>query len=628
MCGLCGVVAWHPGLLADPDTLRAMCGRLRHRGPDAEGYYCDAAAQLALRRLSIIDLATGHQPVANEARTVWLVQNGEIYNYRELRRSLEQRGHAFATQSDSEVIVHAYEQYGDDFLAHLNGMFALALWDAPRRRLLLARDRLGIKPLYYRAGPERLVFGSELKAVLAGPGQPLTLDDLALDQFLTLEYIPAPRTIFAEISKLPAGHKLVFSPDGLALSPYWDVAAAPQRPPAADCAEALRALIADAVRLQTVSDVPLGAFLSGGLDSSTVVALLSQASDAPVQTFSIGFEDASYNELPYARALAVQVGARHTERLLQPDIAALACDLVPHFDEPFADFSIFPTYLVSQVARQSVTVALSGDGGDEVFGGYDTYRADRLDRYYRWLPARLRQQTLPALVSRLPPQPAKKGLVNTAQRFVEGAALAPALQHARWMMFLSDDDRRALYRADWHASLPGNSAVALLASHFQAVAHLDPLAQQQYVDLKTYLADDILVKVDRMSMAASLEARVPLLDHRLVEFAFGLPAALKLSGGQTKVLLRRAVRALLPARILNRPKQGFSIPLKHWLRGPLRALMLSLLSPQSVRRRGYFNAETVTGWVSAHLSGRANHSHRLWALMVFELWQQQVWDRR
>jgi asparagine synthase (glutamine-hydrolysing) len=627
MCGICGVVTWQAGLMADPATLQAMCRRLRHRGPDDEGYYADTSAQLAMRRLSIIDLATGHQPVTNETRTVWLVYNGEIYNYRELRHRLEQRGHLFVSQSDSEVIVHAYEEYGDDCLAHFNGMFAIALWDAPRRRLMLARDRIGIKPLYYWSGPEHLVFGSELKAVMAWPGLKASLDAAALDQFLTLEYIPAPRTIFAEVCKLPAGHKLVFSPAGLAVTSYWDISFAPARADQTGYAEELRAMLEDAIRLQLVSDVPLGAFLSGGLDSSTVVALMSELSATRVQTFSIGFDDASYNELPYAHTLAVHVGAKHTERILQPDIAQLAYELVPHFDEPFADFSIFPTYLVSKVASQAVKVVLSGDGGDEIFGGYDTYLANRLDRYYRWLPMRLRQQELPALFSRLPPQPAKKSLVNKAKRFVEGAALPQALQHTRWMMFMSDDDRRAVYQTDWRAGLPVNSAAALLEPYFQKVAHLDPLTQQQYVDLKTYLPDDILVKVDRMSMATSLEARVPLLDHRIVEFAFNLPPRLKVSGAQTKVILRRAMRGRLPDGILNRPKQGFSIPLKDWLFGPLRPLMLDLLSARSIGRRGYFNLETVGRWLSEHLGGRANHSHRLWALMVFELWHQQVLDR-
>ncbi len=628
MCGICGVVTWQSGTGEDPATLQAMCRRLHHRGPDDEGYYADASAQLAVRRLSIIDLATGHQPMTNETRTIWLVYNGEIYNYRELRSQLEQRGHAFATHSDSEVIVHAYEEYGDDCLVRFNGMFAIALWDVPRRRLLLARDRIGIKPLYYWAGPEQLVFGSELKALMAYPSLPATLDPVALDQFLTLEYIPTPRTIFAEVRKLPPGHKLVFSPDGLTNTAYWDISFAPSAADPADPAEELRALLEDAIRLQLVSDVPLGAFLSGGIDSSTVVALMSEISAAPVQTFSIGFDDSSYNELPYARALAVQVGAKHTERILEPDIAQLACELVPHFDEPFADFSIFPTYLVSKVAHQAVKVVLSGDGGDEIFGGYEAYLADRLDRTYRRLPARLRQQGLPALFSRLPPQPAKKGLVNKAKRFVEGAALPPALQHARWMMFMSEDDRQAVYQPDWRAGLPDNSAEGLLEAHFRKVAHLDPLTQQQYVDLKTYLADDILVKVDRMSMAASLEARVPLLDHRLVEFALNLPARLKLNGGRTKALLRRAMQGRLPEAILNRSKQGFSIPLKHWLRGPLRSLMVDTLSPQGIGRRGYFSLGTIGRWISEHLDGRANHSHRLWALMVFELWHQQVLDRR
>jgi asparagine synthase (glutamine-hydrolysing) len=627
MCGICGIVAWRSEALVDSAILKSMCRLLRHRGPDDEGYYADTVAQLAMRRLSILDLATGHQPIANEARTVWLVYNGEIYNYRELRRRLEQRGHIFASQSDSEVIVHAYEEYGDDCLAHFNGMFAIALWDALNRRLLLARDRIGIKPLYYWSGANQLVFGSELKAVMAYPGIAASLDAAALDQFLTLEYIPAPLTIFAGVRKLPAGHKLVFSPSGLAVTTYWDVSFAPASGDQAVSAEALGALIQEAVQLQLISDVPLGALLSGGIDSSTVVAQMSALSAQPVQTFSIGFDDASYNELPYARVMAAHVGAKHTEQILQPDIAQLAHELVPHFDEPFADFSIFPTYLVSKLARPAVKVVLSGDGGDEVFGGYDTYVADRLERYYRRLPAGLRQQGLPGLLSRLPPQPHKKGVINRAKRFVEGAALPPELQHTRWMMFMSEAERHALYRPEWRAAVPRHTTAELLGAHFQKVAHCDPLAQQQYVDIKTYLADGILTKVDRMSMAASLEVRVPLLDHRIVELGLNLPARLKLAGGRTKQILRRAMRGQLPAGILNRPKQGFSIPLKHWLHGPLRPLMLDLLSAQTIRQRGYFNPETVAAWLSEHLGGYANHSHRLWALMVFELWHQRVFDR-
>jgi asparagine synthase (glutamine-hydrolysing) len=624
MCGICGVVASSARPQADEATIRRMCRTLSHRGPDSEGYYCDEQAMLGMRRLSIIDLETGEQPVTNEDRSLWLVFNGEIYNYREIRRELQERGHEFASKGDSEVLVHAYEEYGDQCVDHLNGMFAFAIWDVRRRRLLLARDRLGIKPLYYLLDGDSLMFGSELKALLAHPRMRREIDPVALDHFLTLEYVPGPRTIFKDARKLPPGYRLIFA-DGVArLEQYWDV---PFRPPLADervAIEMLAGLLKDAVRMQLVSDVPLGIFLSGGLDSSTVVACASQAATERLRTFSIGFSDETYNELPYARAVASRFGTEHHEEIQRPDIAALAEQLVAHMDEPFADFSIFPTFLVSKLASQSVKVVLSGDGGDELFGGYDAYVAQQVDRYYRWMPEVLRERAAPALMDLLPPQPAKKGFINKAKRMVEGGALPPQLQHTRWMMFLSDDDKARLYRPDLRSTVNGNSAAAILLGHFDRAAGWDSLAQEQYVDIKTYLVDDILTKVDRMSMAPSVEARVPLLDHRIVEFAVNLAPRLKLNRGQRKVALRRAMRPYLPDIVLNKPKQGFSIPLKHWLSGPLQPLMRDLLAPDSVRRRGYFQPETVSAWMQEHVDSRRNHSHRLWALMVFELWHRGV----
>jgi asparagine synthase (glutamine-hydrolysing) len=601
---------------------------LYHRGPDDEGYYLGACVGLGIRRLSIIDLNTGRQPITNEDRTLWLVFNGEIYNYREVRDRLEKKGHVFISHSDSEVIVHAYEEYGDRCLDHFNGMFAFAIWDAKRDCLFLARDRLGIKPLYYWIDGRRMVFGSELKSLLAHPDVPRDIDLVALDQFLTLEYILTPRTILRDVCKLPAGHWLLFEAGGVRIEQYWDVSIQEVPQSEATCAEMLADLIDDAIRLQIVSDVPLGAFLSGGIDSSTIVASMRQAVAEPVQTFSIGFDNGAYNELPYARIVANTFGTDHCEEILQSDITTLVERLVGHLDEPLADFSIFPTYLVSCLARNSVKVVLSGDGGDELFGGYDTYVAQRLDRYYRLLPASLRRKGLPALFNWLPPQSAKKGLVNKAKRFVEGGALPAELQHTRWMMFMDDNDKAALYRPVLRTALNGQTVSSSLEGYFQRVPHLDWLAQQQYVDLKTYLVDDILTKVDRMSMATSLEARVPLLDHRIVEFALSLPPYMKLHHGRTKVILRRAMSNRLPTAVLNKPKQGFSIPLKHWMRGSLRPLMTDVLSADCVRRRGYFEASTVNRWMSEHLAGRANHSHRLWALMVFELWHQHVLDRR
>ncbi len=626
MCGICGFVSLDPLREDNQAIIEKMCRTLRHRGPDDEGFFSDNFATMGTRRLSIIDLETGHQPLANERKNLWLVFNGEIYNYRQLRSTLEKRDHVFSTQSDSEVILHAYEEYGFQCVNYFNGMFAFAIWDSAERRLFMARDRIGIKPLYYWVLGGDIVFGSELKAILAHPRVPKEIDYSSLDSFFTLEYIPGPRTIFKGISKLQPGHWLVLDKGGLQLRQYWDI---PQREMSAgidEYAEQLGDLIDDAVRLRLVSDVPLGAFLSGGIDSSSVVASMSKSSTEPVQTFSIGFDDKTYDELPSARLVAKTFQTKHQEEILKPDIASLAKSLVGKLDEPFADFSIFPTYLVSKLARDSVTVVLSGDGGDELFGGYDTYVAQDWDRFYRFLPRVIRQQSLPAIMSRVPPQSPKKGIINKTKRFVEGAALPPSLMHTRWMMFMNREDKTSLYRPEVAASLNGWTPGTTFETYFNKASHFGPLAAQQYVDVKTYLADDILTKVDLMSMAASLEARVPLLDHRIVEFALNLPAEMKLQRGKTKIILRKAMAERLPQEILEKPKQGFSIPLKHWLRGPLRPLMMDLLSSESIKHRNYFQVETVDSWIREHQSGRANHSHRLWALMVFELWHRQVMD--
>ncbi len=605
-----------------------MNDAMEHRGPDDAGHYVDEVAGLAMRRLSIIDLAGGHQPISNEDKSIWIVFNGEIYNHKEIRKRLEEAGHVFATHSDTETIIHGYEEYGEDIVNHLNGMYGFAIWDTNKRRLVVARDRLGIKPLYYHLSGEYLVFGSEMKAVIAHPAVPRDIDLQALDQFLTLEYIPSPRTIFKDVKKLPPGHRLILEEGGEPhIQQYWDVEFTQRSLKDEEYIEALVELIRDAVDIRLMADVPLGAFLSGGLDSSTIVSFMSELMDRPVQTFSIGFGDPTYNELPYARMVAEAYGTNHYEEFLEADIHDMALQLVSQFDEPFGDFSIFPTFLVSQVARRFVTVALSGDGGDELFGGYDTYVAQGVEqRYYNWLPGLLRQQVLPRMMDLIPPQPAKKGLINKAKRFIEGAALSDAWQHTRWMMFMSDRERRSLYSGDVLNRLNGDTPGALMERYFHQVSRHDPLTQQQYVDVKTYLVDDILTKVDRMSMAVSLEARVPLLDHRIVEFALNLPQHLRLHKDETKVILRRIMADRLPEKVLNKPKQGFSIPIKHWLRSELRPLMKDLLAPDVVRQRGYFEAGVVERWVAEHESGRYNHSHRLWALMVFELWHRQVKD--
>jgi asparagine synthase (glutamine-hydrolysing) len=620
MCGICGVISFQENAPVDRLNLLRMNASLQHRGPDDEGYYEDDQVGLAMRRLSIIDLHTGQQPISNESGEIWVVYNGEIYNFQKVRATLEQRGHIFKTQTDTEVIVHAYEEYGDQCVTHFNGMFAIALWDARERRLFLARDRLGIKPLYYWSGADKLIFGSELKALMIHPDVPRQIDLAALDLFLTLEYIPAPRTIYDSVFKLLPGHLLVFEKGKLKVTQYWDIPYQPITQSESECAEILSGLIKESVRLHLISDVPLGVFLSGGIDSSTIVGYMSQSADEPVRTFSIGFEADTYNELPYAQAVAKHFGTQHHVEVMKSDHTDLAEQLVAHFDEPFADTSVFPTFLVSKLASREVKVVLSGDGGDELFAGYDTYLAERLDRCYRRLPQPLRQHVLPKLAGWLPPQPAKKGVLNKVKRMVEGGAFDPSLQHARWMIFLNSSDKNSLYSSDLRSTLDDHPTTDFFHDYFKKANRFDRLAQQQYVDVKTYLADDILTKVDRMSMAVSIEARVPLLDYRIVEFALNLPAHMKLHGARTKSILRQAVKNMVPQLVLEKPKEGFSIPMKYWLSTSLKPMMLDLLSKAALQKYGYFDHQVVAKWIQEHLDGRVNHSHRLWALMVFEMW--------
>jgi asparagine synthase (glutamine-hydrolysing) len=627
MCGICGIVNAEPGNKIDEGILQKMTRVITHRGPDDDGFFIQGPVGLGMRRLSIIDLVTGDQPVTNEDHSIWVVFNGEIYNYKKLYNEFVSKGHRFSTQSDTEVIVHAYEEFGVQCPEIFNGMFAFALWDDRKKRLLLARDHLGIKPLYYWLSNDNLIFGSELKSIILHPAVTREIDLEALDQFLTLEYIPAPRTIFKNIYKLPAGHRLVYQDGYSKIEKYWDIPDLEPPQEEETIKQMLIELIDDSVAMQLMSDVPLGAFLSGGIDSSSVVAAMSKASTIPVKTFSIGFDDATYNELPYARSVARRYSTEHTEEILDPDIVDLVERLVRHLDEPFGDFSIFPTYLVSEVARQQVKVVLSGDGGDELFGGYDAYVAQAMDRYYRYLPSAIRQTVLPGMMARVAPRPEKKGIINKAKRFIEGAALPQDLQHTRWMMFISEQDRKNLYQPEIRSELNGEGPQDLLTDYFKEKGHWNPLAQQQYVDIKTYLVDDILTKVDRMSMAVSLEARVPLLDYRIVELAVNLPAQMKINQGETKWIFKQAMAERLPQDVLNKPKQGFSIPLKHWLRDSLKPMMTDLLSPEKVRDRGFFNSDCVSGWVDEHLNGVQNHSHRLWGLMVFEIWNQQFMDQ-
>jgi asparagine synthase (glutamine-hydrolysing) len=534
---------------------------------------------------------------------------------------LEEKGHKFSTNSDTETIVHAYEEYGDDFAKTLNGMFAFAIWDSRSQRLVLVRDRLGVKPLYYFYDERCLIFGSELKAILAHREVPRGIDLDALDSFFTFEYVPAPKSIFRGIKKLLPGHMLVLQNNKISMQRYWGLHFTRAEGSKDELARVLYDLLKDAVRIRLISDVPLGALLSGGIDSSTIVCMMSEIMNRPVKTFSIGFDDPSYNELQYARTVAKLFGTEHHELIIQPDIVNLVEDLVNHLDEPFADVSIFPTYLVSQLARQHVTVVLSGDGGDEIFAGYEWYIADKIERHYQKLPDVLRRRYVAPLIDRIPPSPRKKGLRNKLKRFVEGSMLPDPLRHFRWSIFMTEEQKQLLYSDDLQNALGNPDAYAPFIAYLQTVEEADFLWQQQFADINTYLADDILVKVDRMSMANSLEARTPYLDYRVVEFAAGLPSRLKLKGLQTKYLLKQCMAAKVPREILSRPKEGFSIPMKNWLKQELQPLMQDVLSPDRIKRQGFFNVSYVEKLKSEHLAGNVNHGHQLWSLMLFEIWR-------
>src|SRR5918993_486353 len=612
MCGIVGIVERDLERPVVADDLARMVAMLHHRGPDEEGSVTLPGVGLGMRRLAIVDLAGGQQPILNETGDVKIVANGEIYNFRELQQELEGHGHTFHSRnSDIEVMVHAYEQWGEDFLVRLRGMFALALWDGRTRTLIAARDRAGEKPLYWTHTSRGLLLASEVKALLVRPEVSRELDPIALDQFLTYEYVLAPRTMLRGVHKVPPAHFLRYRDGEATVHRYWDAADVPLRQwRDDDAAAALKGALQTAVRRQLMADVPLGVFLSGGIDSSSIVALMSEASSQPVNSFSIGFADGTYNELPYAREVAALFKTNHRERTASPHLDDMFERLVVHLDEPFADVSLFPTFSVSELAREHVKVVLSGDGGDELFGGYDAYQAQALSAKLGWMGDAL-MPALAEVASVLPPTEKKKGLVNKVKRFSAGAATAPAdLGHYRWMIYMSARDKARLYAAGLRDALG-------------RFGQDDVLNRQLYADLSLYLADDILVKVDRMSMATSLETRAPFLDGDLMELAFSMPGHLKIRNGERKWILKQAMKGVLPESILNRKKEGFSIPMKIWLRRELQPLMRDLLSRDRIVRRGLFDPQVVTELMDAHTAGRENHAHTLFPLMVFERWASE-----
>jgi asparagine synthase (glutamine-hydrolysing) len=614
VCGICGIAS--TSAPADPERLARMSSKLVHRGPDSDGSFVEGPVGLAARRLAIIDLETGDQPISNEDGTVQVVQNGELYNYRELRDELERQGHRFRTHGDTEVLVHLYEQHGLDFARRLRGMFAVAIWDALRRRLVLARDPYGIKPLYYRESGEGLEFASELRALPRGE-----IDVDALEAFLAFNSIPAPLSIFREVRKLPPGHLLLWEDDRLRVDHFARPAPLPadelRGDDEAELLEELRARLRDSVRAHLVSDVPVGVLLSGGIDSSALAALAAEESSEPVRTFSIGFEERSFDELSDARLVADRYGTRHRELVLRPDAALLLPVLAEAFDEPFADSSALPTYLVSQLAAKDVKVALSGEGGDELFGGYYTYVADLLAERIGSL-ARLGRP----LVELLPSSSARASVDYKAKRFARAAHLSPLERHHGWKEIFSPDAR---------AELTGHRSsfdpVDLLRARYAETEGAEQLARLQDVDLGLYLVDDLLVKTDRASMAHSLEARVPYLDPVVTNLALALPTRQRVRGLRKKVLLRKAVAPLLPRQIVKAKKRGFSIPAAAWLRGELEPFARETLSTETLRRQGFFRPEAVTALIEQHVAGKEDLSRQLWGLLAFTLWHERHVER-
>lgn len=629
MCGICGILHSDGGQHVDPVLLRRLNDSITHRGPDSAGYFIRAHVGLAMRRLAIIDRSGGDQPIFSEDGAVAVVFNGEIYNYQALREQLAAAGHRFATSSDTEVLVHGYEQWGDSMLLRLNGMFAFALWDAARRRLLIARDRMGEKPLYWHHSAEHgIVWGSEAKAVLAAPWVERRINPLALHHYLTLQYTPDPLTIYAGINQLPAAHKLVVEGDApprverwwqLNFEPKWELSDA-------EAIEQARALLAAAVERQLVAEVPLGAFLSGGIDSSIIVALMAERASAPLRTFSIGFDERHFSETHYARQVAERYGTEHHEFIFRPaDLTAAIEGVAAAIDEPFADPAAVPLYELARQTRRHVTVALSGDGGDETLAGYRRYMLDGWLRPYSALPAWVTQGAVPAVVGRIPELygvPEDRNLITGLKRLGQFSAVTPKASLVRWGSYFSHSEKQSLYSDHWREALETADTACLIAAAFDEASALAPLDRTLAADHVTYLAGDLLPKTDRTTMAHSLEARAPFLDAEWVEWTARLPGRFKVRGRRTKWLLTAAFASDLPAQVAVRGKQGFSVPVGHWLRHDLHGWARErLVSSRAFDE--WFRPGAVVALLDAHIAGKANHGKKLWALLMLGLWAER-----
>jgi asparagine synthase (glutamine-hydrolysing) len=639
MCGICGWVNFRSLIHTGQAIVADMNATLGHRGPDDAGAVTLGQSALAMSRLSIIDVATGHQPVANENETCWIVFNGEIYNFLDLRRDLEARGHRFHTRSDTEVVLHAYEEWGPGCVQRLRGMFAFAIEDRRTHagcshgngvlrepKLFLARDRVGKKPLYYYHDANCFVFGSELKAILAHPDVPRRVNCPAIPLYLTYGYVPAPQTMFEGVLELPPGHTLTVQGEQVTVRQYWDHderSTTETSMTEGECVERLRELLEDAVRVRLVSEAPLGAFLSGGLDSTLIVALMTRILDQPVKTFAIGFvDDPSFNELEYARLAARTYGAQHHEFIVRPDAIELLPTLVWHYDQPFADSSAIATYLVAKLTGEYVTVALTGDGGDELFTGYERFAAARLAEYYCRTP-RLLQIALARLMQTLPESTSYHGFARRVRRFVEHAALPLPQRYLGWVGIFPIDFLHPLLTDEMRVDPLGH-----FLAYFDQVANRESIEQLLSVNARTYLPGDLLVKTDRMTIANSLEARCPFLDQELLEFAARIPLELKLKGLTTKYILKKAAESLVPRDIIHRKKHGFGVPVGRWFRTSLKDYIRDvLLSPQTLCR-GYFRENAVRRLLEEHQTGKRDHGHRLWALLTFEIWHRVFIDQK
>ena len=626
MCGIVGIVR-NDGKPVDEPLLSRMCEAIRHRGPDEDGFYVNGSVGLAMRRLSIIDLKSGQQPIHNQDRSSWIVFNGEIYNYLELREKLEKLGHTFYTNSDTEAIVHAYDQFGTDCPKHLRGMFAFAIWNVPQQELFLARDRVGKKPLLYAHVNGGLIFGSEFSALLLHPDVSRDIQPEALDYYLSFMCIPAPLTAYKAIRKLEPGHWLRWRRGEIESKRYWQ----PDFTKKLDITEEEAGertveILREAVRVRLMSEVPLGAFLSGGIDSSAVVALMAQESSTPVKTFSIGFDEQDFSELHHARRIAEHVGADHHEFIVRPDAVEVLPILVEHYGEPYADSSAVPTYYVARETRKHVTVALNGDGGDESFAGYERYIAMGLTEKYRRVPSFLRESVIKETVNLIPSSPTKRSRVKSAKRLLEAVSLPRVDRYTHWVSVFNDQTKQPLYSDFFRQQTERTNPTGLLAEWFKRANGIGMLDAMLLTDQMTYLPNDLLVKVDIATMAVSLEARSPFLDHHVIEFAASLPQDLKLRRLTSKYLLKKVLKKLLPSENLNRRKMGFGVPIGHWFRGKMQPFLREVVLSEKALRRGLFKPEAVKQLIELHTRGERDYSHQLWTLLMLELWFQRFID--